>query len=99
MNRVSDQANWKHRLKSSLLEIVGLVAIHAVLIRILADHHIVSSLFASGSHVPLLNSLLTAGFILVRLFTVLALPGMILARLGLVWLAWRWPPIGDNCAP
>jgi hypothetical protein len=81
---------WRRTALTSIIEVGLLLLAHAVLLRVMAEQQIVASLFAAGKHVPRLT-LMTAGcFVIVRLFAVLLLPGMILARLGLIVMAYRW---------
>ena len=79
---------WQRTLLINLAEILLLLALHGVLIRYMADHDVVSRIFAAGSHVPR-GTLAAAGFfLLVRFLVVLALPGMILSRCGLILFDW-----------
>ena len=78
---------WQRTLVGGAAEVGGLLAAHRLLIVHMAHHDVASAIFAAGAHVPRLT-LLTAGlFLLVRCLAVLALPGLILARLGEVILA------------
>jgi hypothetical protein len=61
-------------------EVAVLLALHAMLLRVMADRHIVSSIFAGGSHVPQSVTLTAGFFVIVRLYVYLLLPGVILAR-------------------
>lgn len=68
------------------VEIIALVFAHQCLLHYMRDNNIVSTIFAGGTHVPLSTRFLAVCFILVRLMTVLGLPGMILTRVGLLFL-------------
>jgi len=67
-------------------EIVILLTLHACLLHYMHNNNIVSTIFAGGGHVPWSTSGLAILFITVRLMTVLALPGILLTRLGLIFL-------------
>lgn len=71
------------------IEIAALLAIHVVLLHLMADRHIVSTILAGGSHVPRTVAATATIFVLVRLFAVLLLPGIILARLVSLALDYR----------
>lgn len=86
---------WKRTLLVSTVEIGALLALHAVLIRVMADRQIVSTILAANETVPRSTLALATSFLLVRFLVVLALPGMILARIGLVFLDWR----ASRCPP
>ncbi len=66
----------------SCIEIFGLLFLHVVLIHYLAANNVMSVIFAAGEHVPGTTLLLAGFFLLVRIMVALALPGMILARIG-----------------
>ena len=80
---------WKRTLLVSIMEIAALLILHAVLIRLMADRQIVSTILAANESVPRSTLALATIFLVVRFLVVLALPGMILARIGLVLLDWR----------
>ena len=60
------------------------------------DNNIASTIFAGGMHVPWTTRALATLFIVVRLMTVLALPEIVLTRLGLIFLAYRKSHIGGS---
>ncbi len=74
---------WQKTLLLGAAEIAGVLILYQFLLGYMARHDIVSSLFASGRHVPIGVMLLTLLFVLARLFVELLLPGIILGRLGL----------------
>jgi len=67
-------------------EIVFLLILHAFLLHYMHDNNIASTMFAGGGQVPWSTRGLAILFITVRLLTVLALPGIVLTRLGLIFL-------------
>ena len=75
---------WKRTVLISTAEIAVLLVLHRVLIAYMAEHDVVSVIFSAGQHVPRLTLASAILFMLVRFLTVLALPGMILTRIGLV---------------
>jgi hypothetical protein len=81
---------WKKTAIISVLEIGVLLVVHAVLLRWLSTHEVVSTILAAGSHVPTWMLFLTGVFLIVRFLAVFALPGMILLRLGQTILDWRY---------
>ncbi|MDA0576556.1 MAG: hypothetical protein O3B24_00485 [Verrucomicrobia bacterium] len=79
---------WHKLLLQSVAELVALVTLHAILIRVLVQTNAVSAIFAAGDHLPFASAAVAVAFIVIRLLTVLALPGMILVRLGFIlWAA------------
>ena len=80
---------WKKTTLTGVLEIAALLSLHAVLLRWLASHDVVSRIFAADPHVPAWMLLLAATFLLVRFLAVFALPGLVLVRIGLTILDWR----------
>jgi hypothetical protein len=79
---------WQRTLVFSVLEIGALLLAHRLLLAYLAERDMVSRIFAAGPHVPAPVTATVIAFLVVRLLTVLALPGMILARIGLVAMDW-----------
>jgi hypothetical protein len=75
---------WKKSLLVSIAEILVLLLLHAELIRIMADRQIVSTILATNGTISLTTLALALVFLVVRFLVVLALPGMILARFGLM---------------
>lgn len=80
---------WQKTLAISVGEIGLLLLAHRILLEVLADGDLVSHIFAGGQSASRGEMALVLIFLLVRLLAVLALPGMILCRLGLVWLAMK----------
>jgi len=80
---------WKKAAISGVAEITVLLVVHCILLSYFASHDIVSRIFAAGPHVPIWMLLLAITFVLVRLLAVFALPGLILARIGLIIYYWR----------
>ncbi len=83
-------ARWQWTLIVSVLEIAALLLAHHLLMVKMATRDIVSHIFAAGPHVPMPVMVTVIAFLVVRLLTVLALPGMILSRIGLVLLDRFW---------
>jgi hypothetical protein len=70
----------RRQVLTAAIEIGALLLAHALLLRLMADRHVVSTILAGGPHVPP-AVIGTAGvFVLVRLAAVLLLPGIVLAR-------------------
>ncbi|MBN1671160.1 MAG: hypothetical protein JXR37_09020 [Kiritimatiellae bacterium] len=74
--------SWRRRLAGACIEIAAVIVLHGVLMHLMARHDVVSRLFAAGGHVPPLTLVLACFFMMIRLFTVICLPGMILYRLA-----------------
>ena len=83
-------ARWQWTLIISVLEIAALLLAHHVLMVKMASRDIISHIFAAGPHVPAPVMATVIAFLVVRLLTVLALPGMILSRIGLVLMDRFW---------
>ena len=81
----SSYPSWKKKALGFSIEIIFLVTLHQVLIHVMADKNVAATVFTGGASVPLTTRFLAIMFILVRLLTVLCLPGIILTRLGLIW--------------
>jgi hypothetical protein len=77
---------WQKTLLISAVEIVVLLVAHRVLLGVMAEGSLISHIFAGGQNASRSEMVLVAVFLLVRLLVVLALPGMILVRMGLVWM-------------
>jgi hypothetical protein len=75
---------WQRTLIQGAVEIGLLLAAHRLLIGYMAGHDVASKVFAAGPHVPKGTLAIAGVFLLVRILAVVALPGMILARVGLV---------------
>lgn len=75
---------WRRTLALSLLEIAALLLAHRLLIVEMAGRDVISHILSAGSHVPRTTMVLVTTFLVVRLLAVLALPGMILSRIGLI---------------
>ena len=69
------------------VEVAAILGLHAVLLRIMADRQIASTILSAGGQVPRATALAAGAFFLVRTYAVLLLPGVILARLCAAWLA------------
>jgi hypothetical protein len=80
---------WKRTLLVGLAEIAVILILHAVLLRVMATRQIVSTLLAAGDHVPRLTLACAILFVVVRFLAVLALPGLILARVGMALAEWQ----------
>ena len=73
---------YKRFLVVNLTQISALFVAHYLLIRVLADRHVVDSIFAAGDQVRF-SMLAVAGlFVAARLLAVLILPGLVACRLG-----------------
>ncbi len=80
---------WKRSLLWGIAEIALILVLHAVLIRAMAQGNLASLLFTGGADLPVWSLTVVGIFIAVRLIVTLTLPGIILARAGLVIWAWR----------
>ncbi|MEK7270126.1 MAG: hypothetical protein AAB215_04190 [Planctomycetota bacterium] len=79
----------KRSLVSSAVVVAAALVVHFLLIRWLAERNVVETIFAGGSHVPRGTAALALAFMVVRLFTALLLPGVVLSALG-AWAVERW---------
>lgn len=77
---------WHKTLLISGVEIVALLVAHRILLGTLAEGSLISHIFAGGQSASRGEMILVVAFLVVRLLAVLALPGMILCRIGLVWM-------------
>jgi len=68
------------RLAGKLVIYVLLLIIHWFLIRYLADRQIVATLFSAGAAEHLAPALIALGFVALRLFLVLLLPGLLVCE-------------------
>jgi hypothetical protein len=75
---------WQWTLTLCTLEIAALLVAHQVLIARMAQGDTVSHILSAGPHVSQTVMATVIAFLVIRLLTVLALPGMILSRIGLV---------------
>jgi hypothetical protein len=75
---------WKRTLIRSIIEITILLVLHSVLLRMMAKGNLASMIFTGGADVPLLTLLTVILFFIVRLLVTLGLPGIILAKAGLI---------------
>ena len=75
---------WRRTLIRGIIEIVLLLALHSVLLRMMAKGNLASMIFTGGGDVPIFTLLTVILFFIVRLLVILGLPGIILARAGLV---------------
>jgi len=66
--------------------VVLLVGLHLLLLHVLAEQSVVATLFSLGPHAQW-SALLAGLFMLVRILTVLVLPGFVLYRLAQAALA------------
>lgn len=76
---------WKRTLIISTVEIMVILLLHGILIRHFAGGTMASVLLSAGEHVPRSTLFMVGLFLFVRILTI-CLPGMILARLGLVMM-------------
>ena len=83
---------WKRSLLWGISEITLLLVLHAVLIRAMAQGNLASLIFTGGADLPVWSLAVVGIFIAVRLIVTLALPGIILARAGIVIWAWHSKP-------
>jgi len=67
------------------IEVFILLALHAILHAVLANSDVVSRIFAASHAVPARELVTALAFFVVRFLAVLALPGLVLARLA-AWL-------------
>jgi hypothetical protein len=75
---------WRRTLIRGIIEIVLLLVLHSVLLRMMAKGNLASMIFTGGGDVPILTLLTVILFFIVRLLVTLGLPGIILAKAGLV---------------
>ena len=68
-------------LRRFLVVSLALLVLHALLLHWLADHNVMSVIFAAGKQVPMHLLALAGLFIFVRLWVVLFLPGLLLFHL------------------
>ena len=80
---------WQKTLLISSIEIAVLLIAHRLLLATLAESSLISHIFAGGQSASRGELTVVIAFIAVRLLAVLALPGMILSRVGLVLLDMR----------
>jgi hypothetical protein len=80
---------WRKTLLISFIEIAALLVAHRLLLVTLAEGSLISHIFAGGQNASRGELTVVIAFIAVRLLAVLALPGMILSRIGLVWMDMR----------
>ncbi len=83
---------WKRSAAIGVAEIAVLLLLHVVLLHLMAEKGVVSTILAAGKHVPRGTLMLAGFFILVRVFAVFLLPGMVLARTGVTLFDMRFPP-------
>ncbi len=87
---MSAAVRWRRTLWTSVAELGALLLAHALLLRYMVTHDVASAILSAGKHLPPLTLALAGLFLLVRFLAVLALPGMLLARIGLVLFdAWQ----------
>lgn len=79
---------WHWTLALSVFEIGALLLAHRLLLARMAQQDTISHIFAAGPHIPRAVMATVIAFLVIRLLTVLALPGMILSRIGLVLMDW-----------
>ncbi len=77
-------SKWKRSLLWGILEVALLLVLHSILLRSMAKGNLASLIFTGGGDVPIWSLAVVGLFIVVRLLVTLALPGIILARLGFV---------------
>ncbi len=63
-------------------EVVLILCLHALLKRWMSSSHVAATLLSAGPHTPRLVLAGAGLFVAVRLFTVLLLPGLVVASLG-----------------
>ena len=84
----TERARWTRTLAWSAAEIAILLAAHRLLLTAMAGGELVSAVLAGGSHLPPFLTAMLIAFVVVRFMAVVALPGMILCRIGLVVFDW-----------
>jgi len=77
---------WQKTLIVSSVELLALLVAHRLLLAAMAEGSLISHIFAGGHSASWGEKILVVAFLVVRLLAVLALPGMILSRIGLVWM-------------
>lgn len=77
---------WQKTMWLCAVEIVVLLVAHRVLLAMMAEGDLISHIFLGGQNATRGEMAVVVAFLLVRLLAVLALPGMILSRIGLVWM-------------
>ncbi len=81
---------WKKTLIFGGLELAMVVVAYRIVLMLVINRQIISQAFAAGPHVSGWVFSLVVTFLLLRLMVAVVLPGMILARLGLVVFdAWQ----------
>ena len=74
--------------------IVVLLALHPLLVRSAAEQNVAAAILSTGSHTPVGPLVLAGAMMLVRLLTILCIPGIILETIGAVllerWVACSW---------
>lgn len=63
------------------VHVIGIVLLHEVLIRVLADKNLVAVIFAAGDHIPFWVILTAAGFILIRWWMLVGMLPFVVYRL------------------
>ncbi len=63
-------------------EVVFILCLHTLLKQWMAGSHVAATLLSAGPHTPRLVLAGACVFVAVRLFTILLLPGLVLASLG-----------------
>jgi hypothetical protein len=75
---------WRRTLIRGIIEIAILLVLHSILLRMMAKGNLASMIFTGGGDVPILTLLTVILFFIVRLLVTLGLPGIILAKAGLI---------------
>ena len=83
---------WLKTLLLGLAELVLIVVFYQVVLQEVLARETVSSILAAGDHVPRSTMALALAFLALRALVVLALPGMILSRIGLALFDAAWAP-------
>ena len=83
---------WVKTLLLGVAELVLLVIFYQVVLQQVMARDVVSAMLAAGDHVPRSTLLLAGAFLALRALVVLALPGMILSRIGLAAFDAAWRP-------
>ena len=78
-------------LLATAVEAAAVLLLHLLLLHLVARQGTASTLLASGAHAGVLDLLLAAAFLALRLVALLVLPGFVAYRLVLLALSWhRW---------
>ena len=79
----------RRHLITGAVEVGVILLLHRVLLHVMADRHVVSTILAGGNHIPRSVAFAAGLFVLVRCYAVLLLPGVVFARIAALLLDLR----------